>query len=308
MKIAWVMQAYQKPELVLEILKEVYRKGDTILLHYDKKSPKSEFEWLKNELSDLSGSKLFCYQKYPVFWGTHLVIWAETFLIKKLLKAKIPFDYMITLTGATIPIKSQENLRGFLQTNYPKSFFKEEHGGELKYGENEVQNHWLNTHHGILSEVFNHPRNSSRPKPNYLKLVIFLRKIVFAIKRRLPKKFLKIFSFPKIYRASTHCIISQKHLKHFFKGWRFHLYSYEIMFLTIPDELFYYTLVRNSTIPLEELEMKSHYTYIDWANPGLGDPAVFDKTYLPILLEQRHFFARKCEDIVLFKELQKLYH
>lgn len=38
MKITWLMSAYNNPDLIVEILKTVYKEGDSIFLHYDKKS------------------------------------------------------------------------------------------------------------------------------------------------------------------------------------------------------------------------------------------------------------------------------
>ncbi|WP_193747490.1 hypothetical protein [Cellvibrio sp. OA-2007] len=119
-KIAWIINAYQKPEQIIQIIDRVLGPLDSVWLHYDKKASEAEFQYLCNYYK--ADPRVHLYKKFPIFWGGIQIVWADLFLAKKLLSSATPFDYVIHITGTTYPIKSGSALRQFLADNFQTSF------------------------------------------------------------------------------------------------------------------------------------------------------------------------------------------
>lgn len=185
-KIAWIMSTYQKPDLIFEIIKLVYREGDVLCLHYDKNSSKEEFEYLKEKLSIFSN--VYFFQKYRTFWGSFFGIWSELLMIEHLVKQKIDFDYMINLSGTTVPVRPQEQLRNFLTEEYPKSFFEVYPDHPIKYGIDDTLNPFFYSAHGLRHNYMNSSRNTYRANKFIIYFFLYFLKFRKFIKSLIPKK------------------------------------------------------------------------------------------------------------------------
>jgi hypothetical protein len=107
--VAWMIHAYRKPEFVVRLAERLYQPGDSVWIHYDRKSPPGDVERISRELSRFPQCHTF--QEVRVSWGGIESVASDLLLCDRLLESEIDFDFVVHLTGSTYPIKNPQRLR-----------------------------------------------------------------------------------------------------------------------------------------------------------------------------------------------------
>lgn len=295
-KIAWVINAYQKPEQLTHIINTIMGERDSVWLHYDKKSPLSEIEYLRQYYRN--DSRVNIFQKYSVFWAGHEGILVDWFLAKKLLRSQRSFDYVVHFTGTTYPIKKIDSFRLFLTQNYAKTFIQLDPNEKIHENGSERSRFFAKEHFGIYPGR-NIPRYKLWGKIKYkinLKLLRFLS-IIGIIK----SKFFLPGAFPNIYRGFVHNIIFRDHYLAVLKDKRSCKLLKELRYIFCPDEVFFNTALTN-IVPSDKIVRDNNLLITYWRK-GNASPDNINENDLDNLLQSDRFFARKFESIDLLKSL-----
>lgn len=126
-KHAYLIMAYKDMYTLTTLLRLLDDEDNDIYLHIDVKSVALDGNALRKVVKK---SRLFIYQKINVRWGDITQIECEMLLFK-MSASYGHYEYYHLMSGADLPIKSQEYIHKFFHKNIGKQFiaFKSEHIG-----------------------------------------------------------------------------------------------------------------------------------------------------------------------------------
>ena len=133
-KHAYLIMAHGKFQQLIILLKMLDSAHNDIFLHIDKKVK----DFPKQEIAEsVSLSKLYFVNRIDVNWGAFSQIDCELLLLEQAVKNG-DYQYIHLLSGADLPIKSQEYIIQFYQENNGKEFIdfdidKDEYADRCKY-------------------------------------------------------------------------------------------------------------------------------------------------------------------------------
>jgi len=102
-------------------------------------------------------------------------------------------------------------------------------------------------------------------------------------------------------------MISYSHLKMIINDFRFHMFSWEIIFLSSSDEVFYHTVLRN-ILSEKDLELDFCFLFTKWSKFRSGSPDDLSIDLIPEMIEDNGFFARKIKDMNVLIKIQEAYN
>lgn len=125
---AYLIMVYEY-NLVIEYLVQLLdHENNGIYIHIDKKTSdmeKKKIMCLKNRIKH---SHICIFSRYKVFWGTNSIAKVQLSMLEK--SVREGYDYYHFLSGADLPIKSNETIQQFFEENNGKEFI---HFGTLQY-------------------------------------------------------------------------------------------------------------------------------------------------------------------------------
>ena len=270
MRIAYIISAYQKPELLIRLIRRLDSPLDHFFVHYDLRSPEQEFRQLTQTFQGKPNIKLL--PRHKCRWGDFGHVCVSLKGVEEIARTSFACDYAILLTGQDYPIKSNEMIRQRLKAVAGRSFMESaawpipnwEKGRAIR----RIENYHLHLPFPRWSRLWGWPPSRQN--------------IPIPMKRKIPGGLHPHFGSSYWY-LHRHCLeyihaYVTKHPEYvrFFKH------------VLVPDECFFQTLLMNS--PLAENIEKRTLTYIDWRPPWPGIMTVAD---LPRLLASDCLFARK---------------
>lgn len=107
---AYLIIAHSNWDQLTILLDALDAKNHTIYIHIDKKVKNVPLDKLKNAVKF---SHIYIYQEYKVYWGSYALVQTELFLFEKAHQQH--FDYYHLLSGADLPIKSQQYIDDFFE-------------------------------------------------------------------------------------------------------------------------------------------------------------------------------------------------
>lgn len=116
MKIAYLILAHNNPNHLRRLIRSISSPNAIIYIHIDKKS---RIEYFKKYCDS---SIVYLKKRIPVYWGDFSTVQAILLLIGKALSTRIPFDYLILLSGNDYPIHSTQYIENYLKINEGKEF------------------------------------------------------------------------------------------------------------------------------------------------------------------------------------------
>lgn len=298
-KIAWVMNAYQKPDQIIHIIDRILGPQDSVWLHFDKKSPKNEFQYLCNHYE--ADTRIHLFKKYAIFWGGIQIVWADVFLAKKLLKSGAPFDYVIHITGTTYPIKSGRALRQFLADNYKTSFINLDPNEEISALGSARARFYAKEHFGIYPGR-NIPRYNLLNRLKYKLNLKFLR--MLSMLGFINSDFLMPTAYSIVYRGFVHNVIYKDHYLCALNDKNITRFLAELQYTSCPDEVFFNTALSN-LIPKHQLVRNNNLLITFWRK-GSASPDKINDDDIDDLVNGPGFFARKLESLQLMKKIDAL--
>lgn len=127
---AYLFLVYEGNFVLESSLKLLDCPENDIYIHIDKKTSDNEKNKINRLISKLSYSNAFVYSRYKVFWGTNSITKAELYLLKKASYEKRGYNYYHILSGADLPIKSNEHIHKLFDEHGNKEYI---HFGTAQY-------------------------------------------------------------------------------------------------------------------------------------------------------------------------------
>lgn len=298
-RIAWIMNAYQKPDQIIHIINRILSPQDSVWLHYDKKSSDTEFQYLCDHYK--TDTRVHFYKEYAVFWGGIQIVLADVLLAKELLKTLTPFDYVVHLTGTTYPIKPDSALRQFLADNYKKSFINLDPNEPISSSSSDRARFFAKEHFGVYPGR-NIPKYNFFNRVRYKINLKFLR--MLSIVGLIKSDFYMPKAYPTMYRGFVHNLIYKEHYLSVIRDKNVSRFLSELKNISCPDEVFFNTTLSN-LVPEGQL-VKDNNLLITFWRKGNASPDNINDGDIDGLISGPGFFARKFESLPLLKKMDAL--
>lgn len=291
MKHAYLIIAHNQPFVLETLLRMLDDARNSIFLHIDARSKE-----LKKKMKSVEFRAAELHIIEPsinVYWGDITQLKVE-YLLFETAAAHGPYAYYHLLSGADLPIQTQDTIHAFFEANAGKEFV----------------NFWHDYSHqrDLERKVFRYYLFTKRlkDKKNAIHgITAFIRNSTLAIQKATHFKRKKTFEFKKgsQWVSLTHdfveCLIHYKDLV--MKRMRYTL---------APDEIFIQTIIWNTPFRSRIYDLstpqKGNMRLIDWER---GFPYSWKEKDLSELLESDKMFARKfhADQSSLIKQLEKMY-
>ena len=280
---AYLIMAHNQPELLKKLLILLDDERNDIYIHVDKKMSnfqKDEYEKVLNK------SEIRWVKRTDAKWGSYSLINCELLLLEEAIK--VEHGYYHLLSGADLPLKSQDEIH---------KFFKKNHGLEFVAGDGTI------IREDLLERVKYYHFYIGKPGKKEERLRRHLREIQDILGINRIKKYPGIcFQKGSQWFSITHelavFVVNKKRWikKVFWKS-------------SCGDEMFLQTVVRNSMFVEKicnqiTMPMITDTRYIDWKR---GNPYVFRINDYLDLVSSTALFARKFDDNVDDDIIEKLY-
>lgn len=112
MRHAYLIIAHSNWEQLKILLRLLDSENNDIYVHIDRKAKNVPINCIRNSVSK---SHIEIYQIYKVYWGSYELVLTELLLFEKAHTKH--YDYYHLLSGADLPIKSQEEIYSFFEKN-----------------------------------------------------------------------------------------------------------------------------------------------------------------------------------------------
>lgn len=279
--------------LVLERLIQLLdNENNGIYIHIDRSAAgigKKEIEEIRKLPKK---SNIFVLSKYKVFWGTNSIMKTQKFLLSSAVKQG--YDYYHFLSGADLPIKSQEAIQRFFEEHNGKEFI---HFGTEQYQQDIMERY--NVYH-----FFSRQLGRKRDK----KFWVTAETYSLAIQRRLHIDRTKKVNFA-FYGGANWFSITKALAQYVVKNYS--IYKKAFRFSQNSDEAIMQTIVMDS--PYKEKLYRGGFNndylacvrYIDWHR---GDPYVFRVGDFSDLMNSDCMFARKFDENEDMEIVEMIYH
>lgn len=269
MRHAYLIIAHEDNYVLKTLIELLDDRRNDIFIHLDKKTVKFSFEYYEK----FKNAKIYFIPRKKVYWGGFSQVEVELELLKFAIK-KDNYDYFHLLSGADLPLKTQDEIY---------SFFKENNGKEFI---------------GISKE--NRENYIERIKYYYFESLRTRRKV--KIIRRIHRKFEKLQKIINvrrnkdisIYKGGQWFSLTNDFIQYILKNEKIIKKIFHHTFC--PDELFMQTMIMNSNYKEKIFDInnsddnKAAMRYIDWQR---GKPYIFNKKDYNLLMNSEMLFARK---------------
>jgi hypothetical protein len=283
MRIVFIILAHKLPEQLVRLVRKLDTESSWFLIHVDKRTDSKTFRKMKEPLSTCQN--VFFLDRHVSNWGDLGILKATLKGIYKIRTLGLQFDYVINLSGQDYPLKSNHQIRRYLEQHEGQTF--------MEYFAL-PDDHWKRENGGLNRVVYWHfywrgQCYSIRRNSRFVALLSNLLGPVLSAKLPLERKIpgdLKPFGGSAWWCISKDCIeylveIMEKEYRliKFFQ----HVY--------IPEELFYQTVLLNS--PLKNLIVNDDLHYIIWPDTKSDHPFLLQKHDFDGFIHTDKLFARK---------------
>lgn len=287
-KHAYLIMIHENTLVLKRLLMLLDNDDNDIYIHVDRRAKKIDLNEIR---SWVKTSKVTFTRRYRVNWGTDSITKAEM----SMLKEAVPYNYRYyhLLSGADLPIKSQDEIHDFFDRNDGKDFI---HFGTEAYQRDTICRY--NVYHFFTKQL-----GRKRDK----KLWCDAETYSLAIQRRLhidrTKKCKMTF-----YAGANWVSITNNFAQFAVKEYK--KYRKHFRFVQISDELIWQTMIMNSPYKdnLYLTGFKNDYSacvrYIDWDR---GNPYVFRIDDYDALMKSDCMFARKFDEKIDKEIIEKIY-
>jgi hypothetical protein len=297
MKIAYIILAHRYPDQLIRLILRLNTGETSFFVHIDKKTNDKIYHQIASGLSHLPN--VYFLNRHKCYWGDFGHVNATIEGIKAIFNRNISFDWLILSTGQDYPIKSNNQIKEFLDSNEGKQFIEYEDyrvppdKSWLTSGSDRIDYWHLSL--GKMRLVFPAKLTASTANRNRLKKLIWLRFFSFLwsglmlffppIKRRFPEGF-QPFIGSAYWCLSRECVeYIHKFIQQNSDFVKFFKY------VDNPDEMFFQTIILNSHF--KESVINDNLYYVDWENPNPSSPRTFVKIDFERLANSSKLIARK---------------
>jgi hypothetical protein len=269
MELAYIISAYQYPEQLIRLVHRLNADATSFFVHVDKKTDERIYRDMVDGLGGLRNVRFV--RRHRCEWGGYGHVAATLEGIAEIVRTGTRFDYALLLTGQDYPIKSNEQIAGFLQTHKDKLF--------LEYFPLPADV-WVNR--GIAGGMDRIEAWHWRIGKRHVRFPPGHR---LPIKRRFPKAF-------RPFGGSSYWCLPRDCIRYIYElTSRDRTFTRFFRYVDVPDEIVFQTIVLNS--PFREMAVNDNLRYIDWKDADAGSPAILRKSDFGKLMSSPKLFARK---------------
>jgi hypothetical protein len=269
MELAYIISAYQYPEQLIRLVHRLNADATSFFVHVDKKTDERIYRDMVDGLGGLRNVRFV--RRHRCEWGGYGHVAATLEGIAEIVRTGTRFDYALLLTGQDYPIKSNEQIAGFLQTHKDKLF--------LEYFPLPADV-WANR--GIAGGMDRIEAWHWRIGKRHVRFPPGHR---LPIKRRFPKAF-------RPFGGSSYWCLPRECIRYIYElTSRDRTFTRFFRYVDVPDEIVFQTIVLNS--PFREMAVNDNLRYIDWKDADAGSPAILRKSDFGKLMSSPKLFARK---------------
>jgi Core-2/I-Branching enzyme len=287
LKIAYLILAHKYPEQLVRLVQRLHHDDASFLVHIDRKADREMYKSVEQRL--LSMPRVYFLPRFTCHWGEFGIVHATITGIQKAIERKIPFDYLIFLSGQDYPIKSNRQIAQSLKNRegkslidfhaLPRELWRAQNGGF-----NRIDRYYFR----LFDELQCYPAWSRLPGRR-LRLVFWFLSLILPEKRQLPKPY-------RAYGGSAYWCLSAECVQYLYdlfrrdrKIVRFFKYT------NVPDELFYQTIL--ATSPLKDSLINDVLQYMQWEANSFHPTILRAKDFDAIAASPK-LFARKFDATV----------
>ena len=288
MQPAYIISAYKRPDLLIRLVNSL--RGNKIAIHVDRKS--KIFDIVNAEIGSIPDVTFL--PRHVCYWGLFGHVKASLEGISWFRQTSC--DYAILLTGQCYPVKPQHEIakdlndlkgRSIIEmSSFPRAEWLQDDGG-----------------YNRLDRFYFNAENQSGNRFNPLNRLNFrvgshgrLRRI--KIWTRKPPLNLHPYGGSGYWCLSRNCI---DYVLNFINSNPEVVRFFSTTF--VPDEMFFQTILANSSCKAELINSTIHYT--DWSNGG-ANPAVLSTDMIQTAVASGAWFARKFEDVNVLDAIDEL--
>jgi hypothetical protein len=120
--LAYIVSAYKLPDQLVRLVSTLDTGDSHFLVHVDKKTDDEVFRRMTAPLRD--HSNVHFLERHRCFYGGFGHVKATLKGIDEIVRQRLPFDYVILLTGQDYPIKSNRQIEEFFSRHEGRSFME----------------------------------------------------------------------------------------------------------------------------------------------------------------------------------------
>jgi hypothetical protein len=262
MRLAYLILAHQLPEQLVRLIERLRARDTTLLIHVDRKMDDAGFDHLVERVA--GDPDVVLLPRRVCHWGTFSVVQATLDGINHAVRQRVPFDYLVLMSGQDYPIKTRDHMDTVFHRADGRSF----------------------VHHVALPIPDWHDGGWDRIRrwhfpPGPVNRVAERAANRLAAPRRFPRGF-------RPYGGAQFWCLSRRageYIEAFARSnSAFVRFSQHVF---VPDEFFFQTALANSGLRTELIN--ECMTFLEWDRPG----AVLTTTDFDSLATTSHLFARK---------------
>lgn len=269
-KHAYLIMAHNNFEQLRTLISLIDDVRNDLYLHIDKKVTNFPYETIKTE-----HAKLFLVDPISVTWGGHSQIQCEMLLFEN--AAPKHYMYYHVLSGVDLPLKTQDEIHTFFQSNAGKNF--------ISYDEEALE-----TRNFVSRTQYYHFFQNITGR-NPALLMRMLRKLdekavrLQAILHMTRKEILPL------YKGANWVSITDEMVQHILNCKK--IIRTQFYYSLCGDEVFLQSIAMQS--PYRNTIVDNSYRAVDWER---GQPYTYRKEDVPHLLASPNLFARKFDSTV----------
>jgi hypothetical protein len=267
--IAFALLAHGSPRLVERLVRLLVDEGHKVALHYDLKSPESEYQRLVEAFAGCDGVRFA--RRVEVRWAEWSIVEATLNCLDAIAEGGWQPDYVYHLSGMDYPIRPSSDLIGFLERNRGKEFIESVPADRVRWAKTGPQ-----TERYEYRFYFNWREQRRR-----CEFLFWLQK-----KLRLKRKFIR--GLPP-YMGSQWWVLTWDTLRRVRELAREPDILAFFRTVLVPDEIFFQTMVRH-LVPASNIVSRT-LTLYQFSDYGL--PLVYYTDHIDYLTRQPFFMARK---------------
>lgn len=281
MAIVYIISAYKLPAQLVRLVRRLDGPDTTILIHVDRRTPRAEFEQMRDGLCGAHGlpQNIQFLERHNCYWGDFGHVRATLKGMHRIIQQNIPCDHAILLTGQDYPILPTQELYQFLERHAGRSFMRWIPLPDWNW---DVMDRLECRHYrpfGLHARV---------PLKINNKRFKFVRKCINLIlpgRRALPPGL-------EPFGGSGYWCLSGGAVQYIYNYVSAHPEIVNFFKLAhISDEHFFQTILLNS--PLRDSIVNDDLRYIDWSGRDGERPAILGVQDIPALRTCGKLFARK---------------
>jgi hypothetical protein len=258
--------------------------GVSFFIHVDKKTDEQTYRSMVDPLRDCANVSFL--ERCTCNWGDYGHVRATLRGIEQILTGGVQCDYVILITGQDYPIKSNRHIQQFLEESDGRSFIYY-FTKQAPWAGNWDERH-LYWHFSWGGRHFAFPKADMFERPALSRVWNVLARGI-PLRRKMPGG-LEPFYGSSYWCLSRECI---EYIHQFVQNNK--AFPRFFRHVSIPDEIFFQTILLNST--LKERLVNDDMIYTDFSQ-HLAHPAILGKNDFHRLMSRGELFARKFDATV----------